>query len=523
MNGRGIAAAAILVAWVAGIGMLVRREFFRPSIERLAEAALRVTPGAVFYAVMQGDKQIGFASSTLDTALNIIEQRDYMVVDVPLGGTLHRTTARTNVILTRTLRVRSFEVELDADSAQTKITGAVHGDTLLEIVTGMAGVASTQRVRLTGPILLPTLAPLAVALEEEPEVGKRFVLPMFDPAALAPRDVSLEVRAETLFVVNDSSVFDSTTMRWQPVRPDTVRAWQIVSEGGTGIGGWVDAQGRLVATSQMGFRLQRRPYEVAFENWRLDADLLPATAGTKPSARRGAAVPTNRDVLETTAIAANKRLRPNVRRMRVRLAGASFAGFQLDGGRQTFSHDTLTVAREQTEQLLARYRTILDGPLVRSYPELRPEPFLESEHPEIVALAQRIARGQRDPRVVAQRINQWVHDSVRKEYLVGIPSALHVLRTRRGDCNEHTQLFVALSRAAGIPARVVAGLVHVDGKFYYHAWPEVMLRGWVAVDPTFGQFPADAAHLRFVRGGLGRQAELLRLVGGLQIDVIDSR
>jgi len=44
---------------------------------------------------------------------------------------------------------------------------------------------------------------------------------------------------------------------------------------------------------------------------------------------------------------------------------------------------------------------------------------------------------------------------------------------------------------------------------------------WVAVDPTFGQFPADAEHLRFVYGGLARQAELLRLMGTLKIDVLN--
>jgi hypothetical protein len=76
MKGRSLAALAILLAWVGGLGMLVRREYFRPHIDRLAEAALRVQPGAVFYAVMQGDQQIGFASSTVDTALTMIEQRD---------------------------------------------------------------------------------------------------------------------------------------------------------------------------------------------------------------------------------------------------------------------------------------------------------------------------------------------------------------------------------------------------------------------------------------------------------------
>jgi hypothetical protein len=69
---------------------------------------------------------------------------------------------------------------------------------------------------------------------------------------------------------------------------------------------------------------------------------------------------------------------------------------------------------------------------------------------------------------------------------------------------------------------VDAGLAYIDGKFYYHAWPEVFLGDWVAVDPTFGQFPADAAHLRFTIGGLGRQAEMIRLMGRLQIKVLDG-
>ena len=116
-----------------------------------------------------------------------------------------------------------------------------------------------------------------------------------------------------------------------------------------------------------------------------------------------------------------------------------------------------------------------------------------------------------------------MHDSLTKRITFGVPNALQVLQTRSGDCNEHTQLFVALARAAGLPARIAAGLAYVDGKFFYHAWPEVLFDDWVAVDPTFGQFPADAAHLRLTVGGLGRQADLLRLMGPLKIDVLADK
>ena len=81
-------------------------------------------------------------------------------------------------------------------------------------------------------------------------------------------------------------------------------------------------------------------------------------------------------------------------------------------------------------------------------------------------------------------------------------------------------LAVAGAGAMNLPP--LAGLAYVGGKFYYHAWPEVFLGDWVAVDPTFGQFPADAAHLRFVIGGFSKQAELLRLIGRLRIDVVST-
>jgi transglutaminase-like putative cysteine protease len=516
---RGVVAVAILLAWLGGVGMLVRREYFRPHIDRLAEAALRVTPAAVFFAVMQGDRQVGFASSTVDTATATIEQRDYLVADIPSDGRIRRTETRTNVVLSRTLRVKTFEVVSDASEPRTRITGDVESDTLLRLtVTRGTSRPDTQLLRLSGPLLLPTLVPLAVALEDRPRVGKSYTLPLFDPASLQARDVRLDVRAESLFVLNDSSVFDSTASRWVGARPDTVRGWQIVPQSGSGMGGWVDEQGRLIASTQLGFILERRPYEVAFENWQGVA----RAAGTVAPGSAGSALAT-RDFTEMTAIAAGKRPVATPSELRVRLRGARQPGFSLDGGRQQLLGDTLVVRRETSREMAARYVPILNAANRARTPDLRAERFLEVDHREIQELADRLADRSRDPRRVVQRISQWVHDSVRKESTVGIPSALHVLHTRRGDANEHTQLFVALARAAGVRARVATGLIHVDGKFYYHAWPEVLLHTWVAVDPTFGQFPADAAHIRFATGPLGEQTELIRAMAAMNIDVIRSR
>jgi transglutaminase-like putative cysteine protease len=512
---RTLLAIAVLALWIGGLGVLVQRELFRPHIERLAEAGMRVTPGATFYAVLQHGVQIGFASSTVDTTSAGINVQDYLVADLPIAGQLHRASARTLVHLTRTMRMTSFNVDVAAGPTPIKASGVLIGDTLLLLtVKGVAGQpADTQRIHLSGPVLFPTLLPLAVALGDRPRAGGSYTLPVFDPMSMAPRDMRVAIEAESVFVVPDSSVFDPGAKRWRGARPDTLRAWRLstATGGASGFSGWVDEQGRIVVADQLlGLTLERRPYEVAFENWKLDA------------AKRGTSVTADRDIYETTAISASKRLRRNLRELRVTLTGVDLDGFDVKGYRQRLQGDTLTIEREAPSALRATYALPngARGSVMSVF--LDPEPLLETRSPEIIQLASRLRGSDTDPRIVAERINRWVYDSLRKEITVGVPSALSTLRSRVGDCNEHTQLYVALARAAGLPARVAAGLAYLDGKFYYHAWPEVWLERWVAVDPTFGQFPADASHLRFTVGGLGRQAELLRLMGALQIDVLSA-
>ena len=519
---RGVA-ATILLAWLAGLGALAHREYFRPASERLREAALRVTPGAVYFRVTQGPEQLGFASSTIDTipATDSTPSRiivnDYFVADLPVAGRLRRTAGRSTVRLSRSLVLQDFAVQLQSETGPFIVRGKPSGDTSLTIIIAANDQKpDTALLSLNGPVLLPTLVPLAVVLGEKPKVGRRYTLSVFDPTALGPRDVTVHIAAESLFVVSDSARFDRTTRRWASAHDDTVRAWRLTTEGGSGFSAWVDEQGRLVQMAPAaGLELRRAAYEIAFQNWRMD------NAG-----RKRTSVAADQDIYENTAIGAGSRLHDReYNRLVARLGNVDLGGFDLAGDRQTLVGNTLTVQREPMPLDDPGYRLPnRDRAFAAQFaPTLRAEPLLQSEDWQIVKLAARIAEGESDPRIVAQRLNQWVHDSLKKEITVGIPNALQVLNARRGDCNEHTQLYLALARASGIPARSAAGLAYVDGKFYYHAWPEVWLGRWVAVDPTFGEFPADAAHLRFVIGGLSRQAELLRLMGTLQIDVAQAK
>jgi hypothetical protein len=513
-------AVAILALWTVGMGMLVRKEFFRERSAILAEAALRLAPGTSFFVVEQDGRQIGWASTTVDTTATSFEVTDYFIADLPVAGRDVRAGARSVITLSRALALRTFDVQIESADAPMGISGSAEGDSAVAFVLRTPGqAADSQRIAVRGPILLPTLIPAAAMLTATPRVGRTVSVPSFDPATMSATDLRLRFAAESLFVLVDSAAFDSTQGLFVPALLDTVRAFRLEPVDGAGFRGWVDEQGRVVEAAQPGgITLRRIAYEIAFENWRRRR-----ASGAAGAVRDRA---TAGDLLEGTAIAAGAL--PGADgpgALRVRLSGAALQGFDLAGGRQRLAGDTLVVARESGDALDADWSLARrDAAFRRRFAaELAAEPLLQVRDPRIVALAVRIAGTERDPRVVAERINRWVHDSLAKEITVTVPSAVQVLAARRGDCNEHTQLFTALARAVGIPTRIATGLAYVDGRFYYHAWPEVRLRDWVAVDPTFGQFPADAAHLRFVLGGLTRQGELLRLVGNLRLEVLHAR
>jgi transglutaminase-like putative cysteine protease len=223
-------------------------------------------------------------------------------------------------------------------------------------------------------------------------------------------------------------------------------------------------------------------------------------------------------IIEGTAVASNVDLSDIAERARlvVRLRGVELAGFDLAGGYQQLRGDTLVVTRPVPRDPGYRLPYALAGAPAEA---LAAEPLIQVDDRGIRRLAREIAGHHRDPVEVAKRLTQAVYVRLEKDISLTVPSAVAVLEAGRGDCNEHTVLYVALARAVGLPARTAVGLVHVGGRFYYHAWPEVWLGDWTPVDPTLGQFPADASHLRFLQGGLARQVELLRLIGRLQLEV----
>ncbi len=481
-------------------------------------------PGASYYALTMGGGAIGYQTSTIDTTPQGITVQSNTVIDIQALGSVQKTGIVTIMNLTRTLHLRTFEAQLNGDAARYRVSGRADGDTALDVTIEAGGPPQHQRIRLEHPIVLSELVNLRLAVGGAMKAGKTYALRMFDPILMQERDVTLRVLAESTMVYPDSARYDSAAGRWVAARLDTVHAFKVAqSMGELSLESWIDGRGDVVsATTPVGFTVQRTAFEIAVENWKHDR-ARGATAAAGGSS----------DVISSTAIAANVQLHPDaLGELRVRLANVSLGGFDLGGGRQRLDGDTLVVTRERGfgdapgGQPPPMLNSLLPMPAsvdTAIAAALRSEPLVQSDDPLIVAQARGIVGRERRAGRVAELLTRWVYTTLEKKITVSVPSASQVLTSRSGDCNEHTVLYVALARALGLPARTAAGVVYLRGHFYYHAWPEVWLGQWVAVDPTFGQFPADASHLRFILGGLARQVELVRLIGRLQVTVVGTQ
>ena len=467
--------------------VLVHRSYFVASAANLATDLSRYGSAAQWRGVYYRGEKIGFTVGQIVPNADGFELQEDGRLEMVLLGATSPAAIRTTARVDRSFALKSFDFSLDPGTGAVRVSGAVDGLSLKLSITSAGRTRSEVRTLSEPPALMLSLARhlASVGLRE----GARHEWTMFDPATMRNAPVRVEVGRRELVRIND--------------RP--LPAFRVeLSFSGLQTTSWVTDTGEVVREeSPMGLltvaETQERAVAKAVPR-DIQVDLLEAAA----------VVPQSRQRIEQPR---------DVERLRLRLEGADLSGLDLQGAGQRVEGDII-------ETVDARNLRPEPGtPDLRAF--LAPEPFIESDAPEIREEALAALKGGGSPRQQAERLTRHVNALLEKKPTVSLPSALEVLRTRVGDCNEHTALFVALARSAGIPARINVGLVAVRSAFYYHAWPEVYIADgkasgyWLPVDPTLNQFPADATHIRLARGGLDRQAAILPLIGRVKMTILD--
>lgn len=474
----------ILFFWFVMLGLLLERAYFRPTtvvaLDLIAQEGVRA--GDEWFGIYQQGRKIGYAHTRVTPEAEAYHLYEESELDILVLGSVQHVKTTINSYTSKNFLLKYFDFTMQSGTTSMKIKGAVLGKKLvLDIESG--GQTRKERIPLKEPpYLSPNIKPALLLLGLEP--GKKFRFPLFNPATMSTEDATITVQSSERIKVGDKEMI---VYKLQ----ESFQGMETFS--------WVTQDGDTIKEeSPLGYvLLKETPKEARKLNKQGPVvDIITLTR-----------IPS--DVIKESA---------KTTYLKARLQGAALNGFSLDGDRQTLQGNIIEI---HTPNAPSEYQLPYAGKDLKEH--LQPNAFIQSDDKRIIDQSKRILANERNARVAAKKLNEWVYATLTKKPIVSIPSAVEVLAQREGDCNEHTALYTALARAAGIPTRMAAGIVYMEDGFYYHAWPEVWLGAWTAIDPTFNQFPADATHIRFVTGNLDKQSEIMRLVGKLKVEILEYK
>ena len=402
-----------------------------------------------------------------------------------LMGQANVVQTNTQSIVDKGFFLKQFRFRMESGVVSFNIAGEVKGNKLiLEIGEGASRRAET--IELAGrPVIGSGLAQFFKG--RNLEVGQTFSFPVFDPSTLAQKEITIEVAARESLSIRRISydVFRLEGKMWGKLMTF-----------------WVDRNGFVLKEEgAMGLTLIRSNAATATEN-----------------------IEGGQDFYNLASIDAKRKLRKPEQLTKLELKvngleGTEFDTTILNKGRQSYSDDILKIVKEHLP-IRGSYPAPFNGEDKDISALVSPSLFIQSHEEAIINKAREIVGDQKDPVAITRRIAAWVYKNLEKRPMVTVPSAVEVLRSMVGDCNEHAVLTAALLRASGIPARLSVGLVYARGKFFYHAWNEAYVGTWVSLDSTLNQIPADATHIKLVEGGLDKQVEIIGLIGKLEIEIM---
>jgi hypothetical protein len=382
--------------------------------------------------------------------------------------------------------LKDFSLEITTAGHATRIEGAVH-DLHMTLTSYSHGVPQTQTITLKEKPYIPDVLEQVIK-QKNLKPGDAISIPYFDPTTQSS-DIA-RIRIGNQEVVNVLGANRTGTR----VDIDYMRISSTL---------WFDPDYKLIKESvpAMGMEMVPMSREQAL------AEIEPAQAFDLLSFF---AVKLSTPVPHPTTLAY----------LKLSLENISVEGLDIEDDYQhVLAHNPVIVEsyRAQLDDLpdltlpVAEYATFLE-----------PSVYIQCRNEEIIHAARDLVGNEENAQRVAEKLVHGVYHLIKKNPTASLPSALDVLRTKEGDCNEHSILFTALARAVGIPTKIYVGLVNLDGSsYFYHAWCAVWLGKWVPVDPTFDQFPADVGHLKLKEGELAEQAKVLQVVGKLRINVLE--
>jgi len=448
--------------------------------------------GESWFGIYFNDERTGFSHLEISEIPNGYLIESDSSVKMSGFGFSREASARESYQVNRDLSLRSFEVSQTIDGSPMKLNGQVNGKAI-NVTTETKGNRSEKKLPLKGKVYPPAVLNL-YPLFQKATAGKKFRVTMFDPESVAVKDVSITVVGleavnghDALHLRNNLYPFVDNDI-WLDSAGNTLR--ESVRDG------WIETRAEKESVA----RAFLSEAAIAKKDMILDFSLVPVDKPIeRPASLRSMTV-------ELSGFAENLPL----------ISDSVQKAERLEGSKALFTVDI------STHDAAACKVPAKEAPDLKTY--LDATDRVLADNPAIVRQKTEILAGTKDPSQVVEKLVPWVADNV-KDTITDSQTPLETLETRSGNCQSHARLYVSLARAAGVPTRFVSGLVYAEGKgFLYHSWAESYVGYWLPVDPTFGEVPANATHIKLAEGDSPADlAPLGGIIGTVRARVVDVK
>jgi hypothetical protein len=466
--------------------LAIRLNFFQKKSEPVEPIQITKSqrPEDSWMNIYQDKRKIGFIHRTFEKAGEKFLFNENVFMQINTMGVLQDINILTKGHLNPDMTISSFDFNLNSGIFRFNAKGHVEGNKLI-LFTGTPEAQEKSEFPLNDT---PHISGSIYDAAFLSKMGKNSssIFSIFDPSSLSLRNIEVRRGADEVIKVMGKRILTGK--------------YCAVFMGAENCA-WLDNDGSVLReTGILGLSMEKVSQEMA---------LAGITDGVNIDLTQVSSIPSNARIINPEKIS----------KIKYRISGiTNVKDVLLDGDRQRFENDILSIVKEKISPLS------LAG---QDFPKelalfLKPEPLIQSDAPQIKAQVNNIIKPDDGNEEKARKIINWVYRNIDKKPALSVPNAKEVLKNKSGDCNEHSVLTVALLRAAGIPAQIEAGLVYLEGRFYYHAWCVLYLDKWITADSVFNQFPADVTHIRFVRGGSSEQLSLMGVIGKIKLEVLEQ-
>jgi len=446
------------------------------------------TAQKTWYDIYRPSGKVGKVSVSYETVLDEIKVSVQSELNVPReDGSVSIYHEEISGLCNKQLALKSFQFSSGFQGQpRTRINGHIEkesGEILFFLETGKK--RKTYKTPLPGDDVFLSMTAVPAIFQRDPAPGTAFQVNVLDIASLK--------------IINERITFEKVIPLKQGFESKSLFLFRMADSLS-----WINEHGVIIKdrNNRTGLTLFIEPEKIAddpSDNVIFDFTTLPSFKSNQ--------VLMNQEDLD---------------RIKVRIDGITLDPGIYKDSSTVLSGNVLTITKMKKQHLKENtYKLPYTGDLLRAY--ILPDRWVRSDFEPLARTGRIYARSmEQNPYRLTNYLKSYVFSLIRSEPLFALLDTERLINYRSGDALGRAAMFATYARAAGLPTRLVSGLVYVNGFFYFHQWNEVWLDTWVPVDASFNQFPADVTHIPLKEGAMD---DIISIIGDLKhikIEVLEA-